>query len=136
MFLSTLAWFCYIGALLPYSQAGRVMYIIVPFAFLALPLFLLSGAAALLARNKEAMKREVAEKMAHRLPPSSLIMAILAGSAFVGLALNAILSWESWLLGDIVFAVLALVITVSATALFIKTRSLHAVRVDDNVGTT
>jgi hypothetical protein len=129
--LTIFSWFCYIGALLPDSQAGRVMYVILPFAVLALPLFWMTEASVALVRGKERLQGDVAERIARRLPPASLFVALLAGGAFLGLVLTAIVSWEGLLAGDIVFAALALVLALAGTAVFGKTRSLRALRVDN-----
>ena len=127
---SILSWPALVGALTPITKASQVTYIIIPFAFSALPLFLVTQAAIALIREDESMTRKKAETISRRLPSNSLFMAILTGAAFLGLIFNAFIKWNEMLPGDIVFGVLSFFNAAVSLLIFIKTRKIKASAID------
>ena len=127
--MSVVAWIALLGALFPLTGAEHMFYIMLPFIFSTLPLFLLTGPAFLLAFEKEPMTRERADKIAGRLPRCSILTALLSGAACLGLVITAVLDRSSMLFGDILFGVLSLVVAAAALLIFIKCRELKARKV-------
>ena len=115
-----------VGALIPITKASQVIYIIIPFAFSALPLFLLTWAAILLMREDEGMTRKKAETISGRLPSNSLFMTILTSTAFIGLIFHSLLNSDEMLPGDILFGAMSLFNATSSLLIFTKTRKIKA----------
>jgi len=136
--LSAMSWPFYAGALLPETRAARLTYIVMPLALAALPMFLMSKAAASLLGAKEAMSRERAERISNRLPLCALFAAILPGASFLGLIITAAASWDSAGVGDCIFGACSLALSLVASTIFLKSRNLkatqllHALRADNN----
>jgi len=128
--LSVLAGLLFVGALIPATRTARLMYIILPFTFSALPIFQMAGAAGSLLFAKDIMVRDRAEKISNRLPSCSLFTAILSGSAFSGLCITAAVSADGLITGDFIFGALSLALSLTATIIFIKCRHLKARRVE------
>ena len=128
--LSVLTWLAFIGALIPVTNAARLTHVMLPFVFSALSMYFVTGSAATLLSVKEIMIREKAEKIAKRLPPSSIITAILSLASLIALLVTAIISWDSIAASDIIFAVLVLVISLSSATIFYKCRKLKAKKVE------
>jgi len=113
-----------IGALIPVTQAARTIYVIMPFMFSALPIYLMITTAINYCRTKEPMKREQAERIAARMPAGALITIILNTAAFIGMVMTAAISWGSFPAGDIIFGTLAIIIAASSAVILSKTRKL------------
>ena len=69
---AALGWLAYIMALWLPSGAGKLMYVILPFVFAAVPLWYVSSAVAALLRAGDKLKRSEAEKVAGNLPSASV----------------------------------------------------------------
>lgn len=117
----------FIGALMPVTQAARRIYVALPFVFSALTVFMMAGASYSLLRSKEIMKRYDAERVASRLPPCSVVTAVLSGAAFIGLIIASALSWDSVVWGDFVFGALLLVNAAASAVIFAKCHRIKAV---------
>lgn len=102
------AWCCVVGwtayaiALLPVSVATHTLYTALPFAFIALPLFMISGLCAALFRQKPPFEHRYADRLENRGPACSFFMALLGAIALVGEAVNAVRG--GLLPGDAAFA--------------------------------
>ena len=123
---SILAWLALIGALVPVTKASQVMYVIIPFAFSAMPMFLTTWAAAALLREGGSMTRKKAEKISKRLPTNSLLTTMLSGASFLGFMVFAILNWAEMLTADIFFGILSLITTLAAAFIYSRTRGIKA----------
>ena len=131
VWLCALSGLSYIGALIPVTQASRLIYVMLPFAFSALPVFLMTGAALSLVRTLEPMTHSKARRISNRLPPCSLMASILSGSAILGIIVSAAISMDSFVPGDIVFTVLSLILFASSAIIFIKCCRLKALAVNE-----
>jgi len=127
LYHSVLSALSFIVAIIPVSQAARTIYIIMPFVFTALTIYIMTATAVSLYLCKEKMKREQAERISNRLPACSLVTMILTGAALTGQAITAAVSWEVFSAGDMIFSISALVIFVATAVIFIKCKSIRAV---------
>ena len=125
-----LSWPALVGALVPVSRAARTMYIVVPFAASALPLFLATCAASSLMFAGEPMTRRKAEGISRNLPANALIVSVLSGAAFLGFAVMAFLNWSEMLFGDTLFGALSLLTAAAALFAYRKSRKLKACNID------
>lgn len=99
-----LGWIAYVMALWPPSGAGKLMYVILPFVFAAVPLWYLSAATWTLFRAEEKLKRSEAEKVAGNLPSASVFGIILTAVALIAEGVTAIAAPEKLNAADIAFA--------------------------------
>lgn len=77
------AWAAWVAALVPASSCMRHMQVSLPFAFGAVPLFMLSGVAFQIARRREPLERRHVDRIANRYPASCAIFGLLVALAFV-----------------------------------------------------
>ena len=127
-----ISWLSLIGAFFPRTHASELAYVILPFVFTLLPLYYMTGAIVTLLLESEQLTRERADKIVKRLPPCSLISAVLLAAAFIGLAITAIISRDGMLAGDILFGALSLVASVAEAFIYIKCRGLKAYKAEDS----
>ena len=99
-----LGWIAYVMALWPPSGAGKLMYVILPFVFAAVPLWYLSAATWTLFRAGDKLKRSEAEKVAGNLPSASVFGIILTAVALIAEGVTAIAASEKLNAADIAFA--------------------------------
>ena len=103
------AWLLFIGALLPKSGASRLMWVIMPYAFSALPLGFMTDSAILLRRRLDAGRyiRSEHDKLSKRLPVCAFWLMLLAGASALGLGVTALASPESVNVYDVIFGLCA-----------------------------
>lgn len=99
-----LGWIAYVMALWPPSGAGKLMYVILPFVFAAVPLWYVSSAVVALLRAGDKLKRSEAEKVAGNLPSASIFGIILTAVALIAEGVTAIAAPEKLNAADIAFA--------------------------------
>lgn len=99
-----LGWIAYVMALWPPSGAGKLMYVILPFVFAAVPLWYVSSAVVALLRAGDKLKRSEAEKVAGNLPSASVFGIILTAVALIAEGVTAIAAPEKLNAADIAFA--------------------------------
>ena len=129
LYLSVLSCLAYMGALIPISQAAHIIYVIIPFILSAIPIFMMTAASVSLYRAKEAMTRAEAEKISNRLPPCSLFTAILAGTAFLGHTITAVVvSYDKFVPGDIIFSALSLLLLIVSIIAYTKCYRIKAIK--------
>ncbi len=97
-----LGWIAWIGALIPNTQAMHVMYIALPFAFLAVPLALLTNFTITFYGIKEPMERRHADRLNSRYPFYCILLMIFSMIAGVIQTVFVILGKNSGI-WDIVF---------------------------------
>lgn len=105
-----LGWLAYIMALWLPSGAGKLMYVILPFVFAAVPLWYVSSAVAALLRAGDKLKRSEAEKVAGNLPSASVFGIILTAVALIAEGITAIAAPEKLNAADIAFAAGAVIL--------------------------
>ena len=127
--MCALSWAAFVCALLPATSVARIPYVMFPFIFSALPLYLTSSAAVSLLGAQETMTRERSDKISKRLPPGALFTAILPGAAFVALPVSVAVTGNGIVAGDFIFAALLLVICFASALIFRKSRKIKAVKV-------
>lgn len=101
---AALGWLAYIMALWLPSGAGKLMYVILPFVFAAVPLWYVSSAVVALLRAGDKLKRSEAEKVAGNLPSASVFGIILTAVALIAEGVTAIAAPEKLNAADIAFA--------------------------------
>ena len=124
---AALGWLAYIVALWLPSGAGKLMYVILPFVFAAVPLWYVSSAVAALLRAGDKLKRSEAEKVAGNLPSASVFGIILTAVALIAEGITAIAAPEKLNAADISFAAGA-VILCAAFALSFSRRQAVATK--------
>ena len=122
--LSVLSVPLYISAMVPELTAARQVYVLAPFAFSALPLFMMLVAAMDLFRVNGPMSRFEADRRSSRLPACAMITALLSGGAFLALIISVIITKPDIQTGDIIFAVFSAIICVISVSAFIITRKI------------
>ena len=110
LFLCLLGWISFIAALFPESAGMRSLYVALPFAFSALPLFLLTDLMLTTLRVKEPMEHRTADKFDNRFPAQSLALAVLSGASLLGELIRFLTDREGMLAGDAVFSPCAAVL--------------------------
>lgn len=128
--LSVLSWLAFVGALIPVTSAARITYVMLPFVLSALPMYLMTGAAASLLAANDVMTRESSDKISKRLPPGAITTTILSGVAVIAFLVSVIVSRDSVTAGDFVFGALSLLIAFMSAFVFYKSKKLKAVRID------
>ncbi len=106
---AALGWLAYIVALWLPSGAGKLMYVILPFVFAAVPLWYVSSAVAELLRAGDKLKRSEAEKVAES-PSASVFGIILTAVALIAEGITAIAAPEKLNAADISFAAGAVIL--------------------------
>lgn len=107
-----IAWLAYFAAFLPQSAASHRMFVIVPFAFAALPLGRLTGSLALLRSGKDTFIRSEAEKLFPRVRDSAATGMILAGASLFGETVGAVVRSDVLRSGDAIFSLCAAAVAV------------------------
>ena len=107
LLLCLAGWAAFIGALIPSSAAMRTLYVSLPFAFAALPLFMLSDLLVTNLRVKEPMEHRTADKFENRFPALAMAAFVLPAAALVGLVIRFFVDRSTMLPGDGIFALCA-----------------------------
>ena len=81
--LSIAAWLVFAAALLPKTGSSRLMFVMLPFVFSALPLGFLTGDLFRALSVKGELIRSEADKFSTRVPASAVWLAVLPGAALV-----------------------------------------------------
>lgn len=114
------AWIGFLAALLPSTLATHTMYVILPHAFCALPLFLLTESALRLRAAPGPYTRRQAEQLEKSTPVRAAFSFALALAALVGLAVAALLPGAQPLPGDGLFAAGDAAILAGSAAIFAR----------------
>ena len=94
----------FVGALTPLSAATHAWWVALPFAFVVLPLALMTGAVVRALRAKEPLEHRHADGLENRCPACSFFTMLLSAAALIGEGVNGIRGADM-LMGDIIFAV-------------------------------
>lgn len=101
---AVIGWLAYLMALWLPSGAGRLMYVILPFIFAAVPLWYVSAAVVTLLRAEQKLKRSEAEKVSGNLPSASIFGIILTAVSLIAEAITALAAPDKLNAADIAFA--------------------------------
>lgn len=121
-----LGWLGFLGPLLFQSTAMRTLVAALPFAFSALPLWLLSGAVFSGLRAKEPFDRRTADRLTSRFPAAAVFTAALPGVSLIARLVSALVRHVSFLPGDGAFAVGALLLCAAGLLCFRQRRAVAA----------
>ncbi|MBQ6469349.1 MAG: hypothetical protein IJJ50_04755 [Lachnospiraceae bacterium] len=116
----------FIAALIPYSGMMHRLWIALPFAFSALPLFMLGDLVFTLQRYKEPMEHRHADKLNNSYPARALAVLYLSGIALIGEAVYLVLNGVQ-VPGDAAVAFCTAVIVFFSSRLFRKRTVFRAV---------
>ena len=94
--LCALCWAGYLALVCVDGTAMRTVYVALPFAFTALPLFLLTRAAAGALRASEPLRHDEADRLSHTLPGAALWAMMLPAASFLGCLLSSALGAADW----------------------------------------
>lgn len=120
------AWCAFLVSLLPSSRASHLIYVALPHAFVALPLFLMCQCVWYLRAGRGPYTHERADKVSKELAVRAAFTAGLAGVSLLGLLIALIVSPAQMLVGDIVFALGDAVIAVCGILVFTRRGQLSA----------
>ena len=126
MCLSVLSCLSYIASLCLVTQTSRIVYIVIPFVFLIVPLFLITTSAISLLLMGNILMRHKAESIAKRLPRYALIAAIFSCVTLLGFIFFSVNSWEYLATGDFVFGVLSFLISLATIIYHNTIRNIQA----------
>ena len=129
--LCALSWLAFFGALSFVSRITRVSYVMFPFVLSAIPLFLVTTSAISFLLTGEVVERYKAETIAKRLPQCALVTAVFAAVSFLGLIVFTVLTNDGFPIRDILFGILALVITTDSIVIYKKIHKLRAVMINE-----
>lgn len=120
--LCALCWAGYLALICVDGTAMRTVYVALPFAFTALPLFFLTRAALLARRSAEPLKHDVADKIGHAAPAAALWATLLPGAGFLGCLISSLAGAKGW---DALFLSVSAVMTACAAACFAIRRDFY-----------
>ncbi len=106
-------WAAFVGALIPVSRAGKTLYVLLPFAFAALPLGLMTATLIRVLRAGDRLEHRHADQLENRCPACTFFVALLCAAALIGEAVN-LLRGAQMRPGDAVFAACAALLTACA----------------------
>ena len=95
-------WVFWIAALVPYSTVMQRMYVSLPFAFAAVPLFMLTGVIWHILRLKEPLEHRHADKIQNRYPATCAIGGLLEAIALIAAIITVLLAGGAQT-GDFIF---------------------------------
>ena len=113
-----IAWVAFVASLIPRTAALHLIYYSLPFAFCAVPLWLLSDVTVSLFAAKPPFKHRAADKFSKRFLPCSVALAVLSGGSAVGYIAGVLTGGVTFASYDIIPAVSSLLIFGAAGALF------------------
>lgn len=129
----------WIAAMVPNSDMMHCFYVSLPFAFCAVPLFLLFMATLQIPSGKEMlrkpMERRQAERFSNRIPQSGMFLLILSAGALLGTAAvwvqllagtGADPGKDSFRGGNLFFSAMTVIVILLAVLIF-RTRSVFSV---------
>ncbi len=115
--LCPLLWALFIGAMIPRSEATRSLYILLPYAFTAIALGVMSDILFSVCFAKPPLEHRYADRMNNRFPPAALGAAFLPGLALIAQLLRIAIK-GGMLAGDWVFIACAALLTAGSLFLF------------------
>ena len=114
--LGAVGWACFLVLACVEGTAMRTIYVALPFAFSALPLFLLMRSAISALRAKDGpLRHDQADSIAHTLPAAALWAMLLPGASFLGCLISSLAGAEEW---DVLFLALSAVMTACGALCF------------------
>ena len=120
------AWCAFLAALLPETRGSHLLYVALPHAFIALPLFLMSQCVWYLRAGRGPYTHERADKISRELPVRAAFTAGLAGVALIGLLIGLLTGPDKMLPGDLIFALGDAVIAACGVLIFTRRGQLSA----------
>ncbi len=97
-------WLLVAAALVPNSGAAHILYVLVPYAFSALPLGKLTQSMLFVRRAGDKLIRSEADKISGQLPSAAVWLMILSGVPAAGLALTLLINKTAPGGADVFFA--------------------------------
>ena len=115
---SVLGWIAFVAALVPKTSVLRSLYFALPFAFCALPLFLVSETALFDARKEPPLEHRTADRLSAGIVFRSVLFLVFSAASVVGYAVSVIRNFRSAVPADIVAGVSSALLLVCAVAVF------------------
>lgn len=128
--LCALAVLCFVCALFPATRAARTTYVMVPFVFTPVSLYIMSVAIIALLRAKDVMTRYDADRISKRLSPAAMVSAFLPAAAVIGLIIAILRSAETFQPGDLLFFILSMAIVLSSAVVFKKSLKVKIIKLE------
>ena len=114
------AWAAFIGSLFLNTGAMRLFHVSLPYAFTAIPLWLLTSVTIKAYKASGKLQHRDSDEMNTRYPACSMWSAILPIFALLGMLVAVIFNIGSLVRADIAFALLASVVCACAAYCFTK----------------
>ena len=122
------AWIAFIAALIPPTAAMHLAYCSVPFAFSALPLWLISENTVRLYTVKRPFDRRISDKFTKKLNVYTVLLLVMSAGSAVGYTVGLIVHRSEFTAVDSIPAASVLLMLASAVVFFTK-RNAFPVRV-------
>ena len=116
--LCTLSWLGFLAALIPFSAASGIFYVILPFLFSAIPLGMLTERAIALLKGTSRLERRSADRFNDWIGGASLMTAVLAGISLAGEIICFCVDGGRFVTGDAVFTAGAAILLGSGLAIY------------------
>lgn len=110
-------WIFFIAALIPYSEAMHRLWIALPYAASAVPLFMLTELILTVWRAQEPLERRIHDQLENLYPARLAILMMFSGISALLAAVNFILSPEK-VYGDFIFCMCSCLLCAGAACLF------------------
>ena len=131
LILGAAAFVFYIAAMIPASDMMHSMFVSLPFAFCAVPLFILMTTVwQVPGGTKKPMERRLAERISNRIPQCGMFLMILSAAALIGTAgvirSRIFGSGSTFRTGNVIFTVMAASLMAAAVLIF-RSRTVFSV---------
>lgn len=113
-----LAWASFIGSLFLNTGAMRLFHISLPYAFTAIPLWMLTGVCIKAYRTYGKMQHRQSDEMTQKYPAAAMWSALLPILALTGMLISLIFSIGNLVKADIAFAFAVSVVTACSAYCF------------------
>ena len=95
LYSSVLGWIAFISALIPKTSVMRTLFFSLPFAFCALPLFLISELALFDSRREPPLEHRTADRLSAGLVFRTVLFLVFSAASVVGYAVSMIMNFRS-----------------------------------------
>ena len=131
LILGTAAFVFYIAAMIPASDMMHSMFVSLPFAFYAVPLFILMTTVwSVPGGTGKPMERRQAERISNRIPQCGMFLMILSAGALIGTAgiilMRAAGGSGIFRTGNVIFSIMAASLMITAVMIF-RSRTVFSV---------
>jgi len=132
LILAAVAWILYIVPLLFVSNAMKTVYVSVPFAFLALPLWNMVKVLLRIIGQQDLLENKDQRAITNTFPSSTFFIIVLSGIPLVAFPIKLLVDSVEILYSDIIFMVCDAIILFIGLCIFKTRNTFKVVQSDDN----